>query len=165
MVRRSAAAVSKWETCAKLSDITLLPPLAARSACPWTHFDFRRDPARARSTAISSRLHQVLTTRALTRACGRSRRYCANTRTAARSSCSQACCIIYIAAALNRAEDTEQRRPILGRASPLFEQGNSNPRNRKQVSAPLRISMLTMLGRYEGQGADRLPPKAGHRFG
>ena len=60
MVGVSAAAVSKWETCASYPDITLLPPLArALGLSVDALLDFRRDPAREEQLAISSRLHQV----------------------------------------------------------------------------------------------------------
>lgn len=168
MVGVSAAAVSKWETCASYPDITLLPPLArALGLSVDALLDFRRDPAREEQLAISSRLHQVFDDQGFdagvraVEAVLREYPHSGSIKLLA-----GALYYRYIAAALNRAEDTEQTASdITERCLALFEQGEqqSEETGEKLVSRSLRISMLTMLGRYDEAEAliDSLPPKQG----
>ena len=165
MVGVSAAAVSKWETCASYPDITLLPPLArALGLSVDALLDFRRDPAREEQLAISSRLHQVFDDQGFdagvraVEAVLREYPHSGSIKLLA-----GALYYRYIAAALNRAEDTEQTASdITERCLALFEQGEqqSEETGEKQVSRSLRISMLTMLGRYEETEAEQLARRA-----
>ena len=146
MVGVSAAAVSKWETCASYPDITLLPPLArALGLSVDALLDFRRDPAREEQLAISSRLHQVFDDQGFdagvraVEAVLREYPHSGSIKLLA-----GALYYRYIAAALNRAEDTEQTASdITERCLALFEQGEqqSEETGEKQVSRSLRISM------------------------
>ena len=111
MLGVSAAAVSKWETSASYPDITLLSPLArALGLTIDTLLDFRAAPTDEELTKITAQLRKIFDGQALPRAGTRSRKRCANTPQAVRSSWSRAVCIITTSPSRSRRRRTPSRQ-------------------------------------------------------
>lgn len=166
MVGVSAAAVSKWETCASYPDITLLPPLArALGLTVDALLDFHPAPSNEELLQISERLRTVFDEQGFT--AGQQA-----TEAVLREypSCGQLKVMIgglyyhFLSSALSRADDPEQKaEALIARCLALFEQGEqqSTEENEKLGARLLRINMLTILERYDEAEAliDSLPAK------
>lgn len=166
LVGVSAAAVSKWETAASYPDITLLPPLARALGLTVDQLlDFHTAPSVGEQLEICAKLRTVFDGQGF--AAGQQQ---AEALLREYPSCGALKLMVgslyyhYLSAALSRAQDPEQEgEALIARCLTLFEQGEqqSETERDKLGARLLRISTLTMLGRYDQAEAliDSLPAK------